>query len=54
MYLGMDLRFMGLLPRIRIFFKQHTMTYGKEQTFSSTADARSYFSDFIHHGSITR
>lgn len=54
MHSGMGFRFMELLPHIRTFFKQHIVTYGKEQTLFSIADAKSYFSNFIRRGSATR
>ena len=54
MHSGMGRAFMQQLEPIRQFFKQHVKTYGKESSILSETEAKSYFSNFIQRGALTR
>ena len=43
-------RFVKQYPEIIAFFKQHIISYGKENTIHSLSDAKNYFSNFIVPG----
>ncbi len=43
-------RFKQQYPEIIAFFKQHIISYGKEDTIHSLSDAKNYFSNFIVPG----
>ena len=46
-------RFVKQYPEIIAFFKQHIVSYGKEDSILSEKDAKNYFSNFISQGSTT-
>ena len=50
---GMGKRFMQQFPEILTFFKQHIVSYGREDSILSEKDAKNYFSNFISQGSTT-
>lgn len=50
MHSGLGRQFLEQLPRIVAYFKRHVVTYGKEPTILSVADAKNYFSNFIRRG----
>ena len=47
---GLEERFKQQYPEIIAFFKQHIISYGKEDTIHSLSDAKNYFSNFIVPG----